>query len=288
MKIATFNKKSVQYPEKLKIIASPPMQLSVVGDNFEELLKMPALGIVGSRKVTSYGRGVTETFAGKLARSGVCIISGLALGVDSIAHAEALKSKGKTIAVLPSGIKSIYPASHRTLARSIVLQEGALISEYEDDFRPRKESFIQRNRIIAGLSDALLITEAAERSGSLHTANFALEMGKPVLAVPGDINRPTSAGTNNLLKAGSVMVTDIQDIFDVLKISPEEQLEKRQIYGDNEQETILIQLISSGISSGEELLAKSKLDIQLFQQTLTMLEIKGVISPLGNNHWQLS
>lgn len=274
-------------PERLAALAKPPRNLSILGTELEELLKMPSLGVVGSRKVTPYGRGVTEDLTDKLSRAGACIISGLALGVDSIAHGAALKAKGKTVAVLPSGIKAIYPASHRGLARQIVTSDGALVSEYEDDFRPRKESFIERNRLIAALSDALLITEAAERSGSLHTANFALELGKPVLAVPGTITSATSYGTNNLLKSGAIMVTNEQDIMQVLGISPLKAQQEIPLYGDNEHESLLIDLLGSGISSGEELLYKAQMDVRLFQQTLTMLEVKGAISALGNNNWRL-
>jgi DNA processing protein len=286
MKISIITKKSKYYPKRLSLLSKPPEKLSSLGDDLSALLEIPTIGIVGSRKVSAYGRTVTEELAGELARAGVCIVSGLALGVDSIAHDAALKAKGKTIAVLPSGIKTIYPASHRGLARDIVKKGGALISEYDDDFRPRRESFIERNRIIAGLSDALLVTEAAERSGSLHTVNFALELGRTVMAVPGNITSPTSKGTNNLLKTGAIMVTDEQDIFDALNLSPKE-LVQTDIYGDNEQESLVLNLLVSGISNGDELLQKSRLNIQLFQQTLTMLEIKGAISPLGNNHWRL-
>lgn len=287
MKIVRITKKSDSYPGRLKHLPKPPGKLRTIGAELEELLEMPTLGIVGSRKVTGYGKGVTEDLADALARAGVCIVSGLALGVDSIAHLSALKAKGKTIAVLPSGIKTIYPATHRGLARNIVASGGALVSEYDDDFRPRKETFIERNRIIAALSDALLVTEAAEKSGSLHTANFVLELGKPVMAVPGNITSAISIGTNNLLKTGAVMVTTEADIMQVLGIEPLGTQEKMQFYGDNEHETAILNLLSTGISSGEELLHASELDIQLFQQTLSMLEIKGAIASLGNNHWHL-
>lgn len=285
MKITRLKQKTKTYPDKLGHLAKPPDTLSVLGE-LDELLKVPLVGIVGSRKATRYGQVVTQNLAEELARTGVCIISGLALGVDSIAHKAALQAKGKTIAVLPSGLKEIYPASHRGLARSILAGGGALISEYEDGFRPRRESFIQRNRIIAALSDVLLVTEAAEKSGSLHTANFALELGKTVLAVPGNITSLYSSGTNNLLKAGAVMASDVNDIFEAMGIKPGEQ-ERLELYGDNSHETKLLELLKNGISDADELLAKSSLDVQLFQQTLTMLEIKGAVSPLGNNHWRI-
>ena len=158
------------------------------------------------------------------------------------------------------------------------------MSEYNDDFRPRRESFIERNRIIAGLSDALLVTEAALKSGSLHTAKFALELGRPVLAVPGDINKNTSEGTNSLIKLGAKLVTGFEDIAEELQLNPSQ---KQMIYGDTPAEQTIIELIQSGVNDGEELQVNSKLSPAEFQQTLTMLEIKGVITPLGNNSWRI-
>lgn len=272
-------------PEKVTFLAKPPKQLSIAGD-LESLLKLPTVGIVGARKASSYGRSITANIAEELSRADICIVSGLALGVDSIAHKAALETRGKTIAVLPSGIKQIYPASHRELARAIVEKGGALVSEYEDDFRPRRESFIQRNRIIAALSDVLLVTEAAEKSGSLYTANFALELGKTVLAVPGNITSPYSAGTNNLIKSGAIMVTNVQDVLNAAGIEPGKQ-EQLELYGDNEYESEILRLLGSGLSNADEMLAKSTMDVQLFQQTLTMLELKGAVLPLGNNHWRV-
>lgn len=284
MKIHRINKSENNYPKRLLRLSDPPKKINILGD-LNPLLQMPTLAIVGSRKVTAYGRMASESFSETIARSGICVVSGLALGVDSIAHRSALKAKGKTITVLPSGLKDIYPASHRQLAKDILTQDGALISEYDDNFRPRRESFIQRNRIIAALADVLLVTEAAERSGSLYTANFALEMGKTVLAVPGNINSPNSQGTNRLIKAGALMATNEQDIFDALHITPEQS--RLKLYGDDKHESQLLQLLEQGVSSGDELLAQSQMSIQLFQKTLTMLEIKGAVAPLGNNHWRL-
>lgn len=287
VKILQINQYDTGYPERLAALAQPPKQLRTTNSNVRGLLNQPTLGIVGSRKVSSYGRGITQQLANEMARAGVCIISGLALGVDSIAHRAALEARGKTIAVLPSGIQTIYPAAHRDLARQIVQSDGALISEYKDDFKPLNVSFIQRNRLIAGLSDVLLVTEAAEKSGSLHTANFALELGRPVLAVPGNITSATSRGTNNLIKAGAQSVLSAEDVFEALNLSSKELSSLNEVYGDNEQETTVINLLKTEVSNGDELHLKSHLDIQLFQQTMTMLEIKGIIVPLGNNHWRL-
>src|SRR5688572_6641342 len=210
-------------PEKLRNIPNPPKQLFVIGKNVNELLNKPCVTIVGSRKVSAYGRAVTMGLAGELAKSGIVIISGLALGVDSLAHKAALDVGGLTVAVLPSGVDKIYPAAHFGLAKQILQQGGALVSEYPDGTPPLKHQFIERNRIASGLGDALLITEAAEKSGTLHTANFALEQGRPVLAVPGNITSPTSAGTNNLIKAGATPVTGVQDVLLALGLEPTEK-----------------------------------------------------------------
>lgn len=287
MKIIKLTLSDKSYPEKLRRLSSPPKKLSVGGERFEEILSKPILGVVGSRKATAYGKSITESLVSSAVDKNVVIISGLALGIDGISHQAALDRGGETIAVLPGGIKKIYPATHRSLASNIATQNGLLLSEHEDDFQPRRESFIQRNRIIAALSDALLITEAAEKSGSLHTANFALELGKPVLAVPGNINSPISMGTNNLIKSGAIPVLNEQDIYDALGIE-EDKLRQERFLGDTDEETILINLIKSGISSGEEIHSRSNLPIETSRKTLDMLEIKGVVRPLGNNHWQLT
>lgn len=287
MEITVLKQNSKSYPERLNKLHKSPKVLRTRGAELNQLLQTPVLGVVGSRKVSTYGRGITEKLTEDVARKGVCIVSGLALGVDSIAHESSLRASGKTIAVLPSGIKNIYPASHFRLAQNILRGGGTLVSEYADDFIPRRESFIERNRIIAALSDALLVTEAAERSGSLYTAEFALELGIPVLAVPGNINSATSVGTNNLLKMGATFVTTEQDIFDAMKITDKVAAENMELFGDNEQESLIIQLLKAGTVSGNELLDQSEFEIQLFQQTLTMLEIKGIIQPLGNNNWRL-
>ncbi|HKU18221.1 MAG TPA: DNA-processing protein DprA [Candidatus Saccharimonadales bacterium] len=272
-------------PKRLRNISQPPNRLFVAGAALAELLTRPCVTIVGSRKVSAYGRVVTTTLAGELARSGVVIVSGLAIGVDGIAHRAALEAGGLTIAVLPSSIEQIYPANHRQLAEQIIKQGGALVTEYPAGEIPYKDHFIARNRIAAGLCDALLITEAAEKSGTLHTANFALEQGKAVLAVPGNITSPTSAGTNNLIKTGAMPVTSVQDVFHALGIT--QTMAKAAPSSRDPHEQALLTLLASGVSDGAELLARSNLPVSLYNQTLTMLEIRGAIRPLGNNQWGL-
>ena len=190
--------------EKLTRLHDAPKALYFAGINPNELLSNPVVAIVGSRKMSPYGRAVTEMLTNDLVRAGVVVISGLALGVDSAAHRAVLASGGITIAVLAGGLDVIYPNSHAALAESIVQTGGTLLSEYPAGMPALKHTFIGRNRIIAALSDAVLIPEAAINSGSLHTAAFALDMGIPVLAVPGPITSQLSAGTNQLIKTGAV------------------------------------------------------------------------------------
>ncbi len=274
-------------PDRLQQLHKPPNQLHLIGKSLDQLIEGGVLGVVGSRKVSRYGRSVTTDLVQQTANRGISIVSGLALGVDSIAHQAAIDCGGTTLAVLPSGIKKIYPSSHTGLARSIILKGGALISEYGDDSLPMHHNFIERNRIIAALSDALLVTEAAEKSGSLHTARFALEMGCTVLAVPGNIDSPTSVGTNNLIKMGATPVNRVEDIFEALGLGEILDEEQTSIFGDNDEETNILQLINSGANRGDELLVKSKIGVEDFQRHLTMLEIKGRIKPLGNDTWSL-
>lgn len=274
------------FPKNLRQIASPPQKLYHRGAPLDELLKRPTLAIVGSRSVSSYGRQVTAKLAYELAEQGIVIVSGLALGVDAIAHTAALDAGGLTIAVLPSPIDCIYPASNTQLANRILANGGALISEYSEDIFSFKTNFVARNRLVAGLAKAVLITEAAEKSGSLHTARFALEQGKDVLAVPGNINSVVSVGTNNLIKAGAFPITNFEDVLNVMNLKPH-HTKPKDVKGRNINEQTVIDLILQGINDGVELHKLSRLPTSDFNQVLTMLEIGGKIRALGNNKWSL-
>ena len=275
------------YPDKLRNIPSPPKVLFYLGDNLEALLDQPAVGVVGSRRVTPYGRLITEQLAGELAKQGVVIISGLALGVDAIAHKAALDAGGKTIAVMPCGLDRIYPSTNRQLGLRILEQGGVLVSEYPEDTDARRENFIARNRIVSGLSDGLLITEAAQKSGTLHTANFALEQGREVMAVPGNITSPLSTGTNNLIKAGAAPITETKDVLHVLHLESSAPVQQ-ELIAASEEEHIILTLLRQGVAEANALLIQSKLEPAVFNQTLTMLEITGKVKPAGNGNWVLS
>lgn len=273
------------FPDKLRLIPSPPSSLFVRGD-ISALAKKPTVSIVGSRAVSSYGKEITHKLAFSLAAKGICIVSGLALGTDAIAHRAAIEVGGYTAAVLPSSTEKVYPATNRQLAKQILDSGGALLSEYEGEMESFRSNFIARNRLVAGLADVLLITEAGERSGTLHTANFALDQGKTVMAVPGNITSPTSKGTNNLIKAGAIPVTSVDDVLQALGITdkPAEQLE---ILAANKEEETILELLKTGVTDSSVLLERCELNTSLFNQTLTMLEITGKIRPLGGGHWSI-
>lgn len=274
------------YPSKLRDIPSPPKELFYLGAEPGEWLARPKVAIVGSRGVTSYGQQVTAQLTRELVEHGVVIVSGLALGVDGIAHQACLEAGGTTVAVLANGLDKIYPASHTTLGKRILEQGGTILSEYPVGTPSFKEHFVARNRIVAGLADALLITEATEKSGTLHTARFALEQGREVLVVPGNITSPNSVGTNRLIKSGASPVTGVDDILFALGAShlPVEKVRRK---GDTAEEQAVLDLLYGGVSDGHELLAQSKLPAVQFNQVLTMLELTGKIRALGNNHWSL-
>lgn len=207
---------SSKYPNILKRIYDPPKKLYVMGN--EELLKTNSIAIVGSRDNTEYGKEAAKYFAYNVAKQNICIVSGLARGIDSFAHIGALQAKGKTIAVIGNGLDIVYPKENAKLAQKIIKLGGAIISEYPIGSKPERFHFPARNRIISGLSNGVLVIEAKEKSGSLITADFAIEQGKEVFAVPGNINSLNSVGTNNLIKDGAIPVSNYKDILHWLNI----------------------------------------------------------------------
>jgi DNA processing protein len=275
---------SPDYPDCLRHISSAPKKLFYIG-SLIPLLSQPRLAVIGTRKVSPYGKAVTSQLTRSAAEQGIVIVSGLALGVDGLAHQATLEAGGKTIAVLANGLDQIYPATHRQLAEQILRQGGAIVSEYPVGTPPLRQHFIARNRIVSGLSDGVLITEAADKSGTLHTANFALEQGRTVMAVPGNITSGLSSGTNNLIKTGATPITCGEDILIALGLEPK-TIASEQLAA-NAEEAAILDALMRGISDGSELLEVSGLAPQIFNQTLTMLEITGKIRPLGAGHWAL-
>ena len=276
------------FSQRLTHIANPPKSLCYMGKLPET--GAPVVSIVGSRKPSAYGKEVTERLATDLAKAGCVIVSGLALGVDCIAQKAAIEAGGTVVAVVPNELPDISPRTNYQLAMSIIERGGAVVSEWMkgDNKIVNRWSFLERNRLVSGLADGIIITEAAERSGTLNTASHALNQGRDLFVVPGNITSPLSAGCNTLLKQGAYLVTDADDVLSI--IAPE-KLQK-----DNGQElaasatieeAIIIKLISEGMRDGDEIQQKSGLSASDFATALTMLEINGVIKPLGANNWTL-
>ena len=284
MKINKISPDKHDYLQILSNIAKKPKALYYLGKLPET--RQPTIAIVGTRKPTSYGREVTIRFASELAKRGVIVVSGLALGTDGIAHRATLEVKGTTIAILGNGLPTIYPSSHRELASQIISSGGALLSEYQEGTLALPHQFLERNRLVAGLADALLITEAAARSGTLNTAMHALEQGKEIFVIPGNITNPMSAGCNALIRQGATLVTSPEQILE--SIAPATLAGQQSLpLGSSAEETTILELLQSGVRDGDELLQKSNLDAQMYAETMTMLEINGQIRALGANQWTL-
>jgi len=210
----TLHLQDKDYPTNLKYIYQPPATIYLEGSIIPQ--DQIAIAIVGSRRATDYGLNNAERLGFELAARGIAVISGLARGVDSAAHRGALKAKGRTIAVLGSGLNRLYPPENKNLAREIA-RSGALISEFTPDTPPERQNFPRRNRIISGLSLGVVIVEAAKRSGALITAGFALEQGREVFALPGKIDSFTSGGTHDLIKQGAKLIESVEDIIEELE-----------------------------------------------------------------------
>ncbi len=271
--------------KKLNRLKVKVSTLTYLGIDINELIDRPIVAIVGTRKPTPYGKQITEKIAAELARAGTIIVSGLAFGIDTIAHEACLKAGGTTIGVLPSGINNIYPASHRNIAKRIVKEGGALLSEYEADRQPLKIEFLERNRIIAALSDAVIVTEAAERSGSLNTAGHAESMNIPVFAVPGPVTSSLSGGTNHLLKTGCRMITEARDVLEFLNVKGIKN--KVPIKGNTPEETLVMIKISEGMHDSALLQVQSGLETRKFQMAITMLELDGKIKADAVGNWHI-
>lgn len=203
------------YPKKLQNIYAPPVKLYVLGD--EQILNKPSIAIVGCRQASDYGKKVAFRFAYELAKQGIVIVSGLARGIDTCGHLGAVKANEKTIAILGSGFGHIYPAENKELCKEIIQKGGAILTEYEPNSKPEKMHFPARNRLISGLSDGVLVVEAKEKSGTLITVDHALDQGKDVFIIPGNITSSNSYGTNELIKQGAKLVTKIEDILEEFK-----------------------------------------------------------------------
>jgi len=282
-KIKVITWEDADYPRRLKEINQAPPVLFINGSiNVEDDW---AVAVVGTRRVTPYGRQVAVEIARFLAQNGVTVVSGLARGVDAIAHQSALQAGGRTIAVLGSGVDVVYPPEHAKLAKEIIAQ-GALISDYPIGTAPDGVNFPPRNRIISGLSLATVVVEAGEKSGALITAEFAVDQGRDVFAVPGSILTPQSAGTNKLIEQGARPLLRMEEILEVLKLEqiPAKQTARR-INPLSAQEKRLLDILSHDPLHVDELSNLAGLPINEVSATLTMMELKGLVSQVGGMNY---
>ena len=271
------------YPPRLLKIYNPPPVLYVRGDILDE--DRWAVAVVGTRGATVYGKEVARRLAGGLARNGLTIASGLARGIDSTAHQAALDAGGRTIAVLGSGVDVIYPAESRQLAKAVI-GRGAIVSEYAMGTRPEASNFPPRNRIISGLSLGVVIVEAGKRSGALITADFALEQGREVFAVPGNIYRNKSMGPNKLIQQGAKPVLSIEDILEELNLTMvSQQAEVRAVVPENETEAALLEYITADPVHVDQIGQKSGLPIAQVSSTLALMELKGMVRQVGGMNY---
>ncbi|HEY4695253.1 MAG TPA: DNA-processing protein DprA [Candidatus Nanoarchaeia archaeon] len=276
----------LHYPERLKEIHFSPPVLYYKGD-FTKADNL-ALAVVGSRKITAYGREVTEILVEQLTHAGLTIVSGLAKGVDSLAHKAALEAGGRTLAVLGSGLDVIYPPENVKLASEII-KHGALVSEFPLGTQPLASNFPARNRIISGLALGVLVTEADENSGSLITASLALEQNREVFAVPGPIYSRLSHGPSLLIKQGAKLVTNAQDVLDELNLDLEvKSQEAREVLGDSTEETTILKVLESGSKHVDQIIRESGFASQQLAGLLTTMELKGKVRSLGGGNYTIS
>ncbi len=263
------------YPSRLSELDNAPPVLYLRGEYRPE--DEWAVAVVGTRRVTAYGRQVTEHIAQTLAGGGVTVVSGLARGVDAIAHQAAIDAGGRTLAVLGSGVDRIYPPEHRPLAEQVIAQ-GALISDFPLGTPPEARNFPPRNRIISGLSLATVVVEAGARSGAVITANFALEQGREVFAVPGNVLAPQSKGTNRLIQQGAHPLLDPKEILETLELSlVSEYREARLVLPTDATEAQLFAALDHEPVHVDEIRAQVELPIEKVTAALAMMELKGMV-----------
>lgn len=279
------SRESSHYPEKLRQKeVNPPVVLYYRGDI--SLLSSACIGIVGTRQVSQYGKEMARKFSSELAEHNLVIVSGLATGVDTYAHEACLSVGGKTIAVLGAGHNKISPVSNTNLCNNII-SKGLVISEYPPNAEATKYTFPERNRIIAGLSEACIIVESALKSGALITASRAIEQGREVFAIPGNITSPKSSGTNDLIKSGSSVLTETDDVLRFLKIKNTKNNSNYVAIQLDIYEQKLYNLLQNGELSFDELAEKSGFSVSELMTLTLSLEIKNVIIRQANNIFKI-
>ncbi len=286
--ISEISFKNAKYPDILREIPHPPKSLNIWSSS-DTLPETPHyLSIVGTRKCSAYGEEILRKIIAGLAPHGFTIVSGLAIGIDTVAHQASLENNMPTVAVIGSGLspEALYPARNKSLAEDIVARGGAIVSEYSYEMKAAQWSFPQRNRIISGLSPATLVVEAPEKSGSLVTARFALDQNRDVLAVPGSPFAPNSKGTNKLIKEGAALVESAEDILKAYNINIESQensIERDLILSPEEKRILDLLVDPMDIDS---LIRQSKIPTQTAQSIIGLMEIRGIIKKAGQEYFR--
>ena len=277
---------SDKLPLLLKEIANPPKKIYVAGTLDNESLR---IGIVGTRKATSEGRAVAEKIAMELSAAGIIVVSGLAMGIDTAAHEGVIRVKGKTIAVLPTGLDQIYPRQNESLAKKIIENDGALVSEYPENTASYPHHFIERNRIISGLSLGVIIIEAPERSGALSTARFALEQNREVFVVPGPANHPNYIGAHRLIRDGARLVTSAKDVLEDLGLPNEKILAVNKNTALSADETLIVKLIEASQKpiTIDSIIEETKKPVALIQATINILVSKLIVKETLDGRYHL-
>jgi DNA processing protein len=271
------------YPRRLKEIDQPPPVLYLRGEISDD--DQWSVAIVGTRRATTYGRQAAEELAAALARRGITVVSGLARGIDAIAHQAALKADGRSLGVLGSGVDRIYPPEHRRLAEQMCAH-GALVSDYPPGTPPDAANFPPRNRIISGLSLAVVVIEAGESSGALITASFASDQGRAVFALPGSIYAPQSRGTNRLIREGAHIFLDVSDLLEVLNLGQvSQQQAARAVLPGDATEAKLYAILGREPIHVDEIGARAGLPIAQVSAALTLMELKGLVRQVGGMNY---
>ncbi len=280
-KIKIINLQDAVFPEKLKLIKSPPKELYAIGNI--ELLNKPSLAIIGTRQITQYGVKNCEYFAKEIVKRDIPIVSGMAVGTDTIAHKTALQYGGNTIAVLGSGLNHIFPQENSKLFEDIVQKNGLIITEYPPNTRPKSERFLERNRIVSGLSEGVLIIEAAYRSGTSVTAKIAKSQGKVVMALPGRLDNSYGVGVNKLIQEGAKLVTNIEDIIKnfpqfMNKVGKSYRPKQISLWDIKQEYREIVEILQKDTLSIEEIVQKTKQkDLRKTLNLLINMELEGVI-----------
>lgn len=274
------------YPEKLKEIKNPPSRLYVLGN--VEILNENAISVVGSRTNTKYGEKMCKIFTKGLVEYSINIISGLAIGIDEIAHKTCLENSGKTIAVLPSGLNNIYPAKNKKLAKEILNNGGTLISEYEPNIQADSKKFLERNRIVSALSLGTLVVEAGQRSGTRVTAKYAVEQGKKVFCIPSNLDNIKGKSTNELIRKGAILVTKVDEIIEEykeIKFTKKEIVHKDILLNIPKELHNIYKILNNEPKDINEIILLSGESVNDVNYKLMLLEMEGLIKELPGQRY---